>query len=197
MRINVRTLKSGNRYACVTMSDEVAAMIDKPYVSVKRMQDRLAFVPWDNKTGNGTVVLSNNTLQFGVQEDCEKMLDFCGQYYLVNKTDSGIVYVKLADRHPFDREVVEYNGSTHDKCSELIADDLLPSEGETPKWVKKPSLKELLKAEIEKKQKELEPIQKDIDAAKALLKEAEDRYEEVNIKLRAFCSAYNYIKDGE
>ena len=200
MRINVRTLKNGNRYACVTVSDDVAAMIDKPYVSVKRMQDRLAFVPWDNKTGYGTVVLNNNTLQFGVQEDCEKMLDFCGQYYLVNKTDSGIVFVKLADRHPFDREVVEYNGSTHDKCSELPPDTRLDSV-DNPIGLydvgKVPSLKELLKAEIEKKQKELEPIQKDIDAAKALLKEAEDRYEEVNIKLRAFCSAYNYIKDGE
>lgn len=175
MRINVRTLTNGSLYSYVSMSDDVAAMFTKPYVSVKRMQDRLAFCQWDKKTGQGTVKVGKNSLQFGVQEDCEKIKDFCGQYYLVNKTDSEIVFVKLADRHPFDKEVGEYNSSPHDKCSEL------PKEAPHSA-----TLAEMIDEAIKRKQGEVDRAAEEVVAAENILKDAKERFDKLSEELSAY-----------
>jgi hypothetical protein len=178
IRINVRTLKNGNLYSYVSMSEEVAALFEKPYVSVKRMNDRLAFCQWDNKTGRGEVTINNGRLQFGVQADCEKMQDFCGQYYLYGKTDSGVIYVKLEDRRPFDREVGEYLASPHDKCSEHVVTQTA-------------CLSDMLQQAIERKSGELTKAAEEVTAAENLLKEAQERFDKVSAELNAYYVVLN------
>jgi len=199
IRINVRPSKryEGKLYAYVALSDETREMFDKPYVSVKRMHDRLAFVPWEYKTGNGTVAVSGNSLQFGLQADCEKMQDFCGEYNLVNKTDNGVVFVKLADRKPFAREF-EKDGSKHDKVADMVVDDLLPAAGETPQFIGLPTLKELLGKKIEEGQAKLAEIKAEIDRLnKQYIEPLREQAYEIDQELCAFCTAYNCLKDGE
>ena len=173
MRINVYDT-NGKRYGYISLSEDVAAMFDKPYVSIKRMQDRLAFVPWDNKTEQGIVSVSNGKIQFGLQSDCDKAQDFCGQYYLVNKTDSGIVFVKLADRHPFDRELPERVHTPHDKCTEPVV--VTQSAG----------LTDMLRDAIERKKEEVNKAAENVTAAENLLNEAKERLDRLAEELRAY-----------
>lgn len=182
IRINVRRLQNGNLYSYVSLSEDVAALFEKPYVSVKRMNDRLAFCQWDKRAGRGEVTLNNGRLQFGVQADCEKMQDFCGQYYLYGKTDSGVIYVKLEDRHPFDREVGEYHGSKHDKCTH--ADDLPPQKDDAPRFTQ--SLREMLREAIERKQSEVNTAAEEVTAAENLLNEAKERLDRLAEELNAY-----------
>lgn len=200
IRINVRPLRgyAGKLYAFVSLSDETRALFDKPYVSVKRMQDRLAFVPWDNKTeGRGTVAVGCNTLQFGLQTDCEKMQDFCGEYDLVNKTDAGVVFVKLADRKPFTIEF-EKAESKRGKVADAVAEDLVPAAGEPQQFVGVPTLKELLGKKIEEGQAKLDEINTEIDRLnKQYIEPLINQADEIDKELRAFCKAYNCLKDGE
>lgn len=173
MRINVYDT-NGKRYGYISLSEDVAAMFDKPYVSIKRMQDRLALVPWDNKTEQGIVSVSNGKIQFGLQSDCDKVQDFCGQYYLVNKTDSGIVFVKLADRHPFDREFPERVHTPHDKCTEPVV--VTQSVG----------LTDMLRDAIERKKEEVNKAAEEVTAAENLLNEAKERLDRLAEELSAY-----------
>lgn len=181
IRINVtgKGYKSGN----VSLSEEVMQYFTHPYYSVKRMKDRLMFIPWDNKTERGIVALGNNALQFGLCSDCEKMKDFCGEYYLYSINENGAVWVKLEDRHPFKREVTSRENVKYDKVADTDASEV--------------TLAELLEKAIEEKQKELEPISNDIKEAQALLDELQEKWHEVNEQLKAYCSAYNIAKGGE
>lgn len=200
IRINVKPTTGKRWRAQVALSDEAVALFDKPYVSVKRMQDRLAFCQWDNKTGQGMSVLNNNILQFGVLEDCEKMKDFCGEYNLVTKTDSGIVFVKLADRKPF---TISYDRehTPHDKCTELPPDTRLDSV-ENPIGLYEagnvPSLKELLGEKIEEGEKQLKEIRAEIERLmKEYIEPMQEKADNLNDEIRAYCKAYNYMRDGE
>lgn len=182
IRINV----TGKEYKCgyVSLSEEVMQYFKSPYYSVKRMNDRLMFIPWNEKTERGIVVLGNNTLQFGLQSDCEKMKDFCGEYYLYSTNENGAVWVKLEDRHPFEREYKDRDASKRDKVAMNLGGNV-------------PTLTELLEKAIEEKQKELEPISNDIKEAQALLDELQEKWHEVNDQLKAYCTAYNIAKGGE
>lgn len=175
----------------VSFSDETLAMFTKPYISVKRMQDRLAFMQWDTKTGQGFSAICNGMLRFAKQTDCEKMLDFCGEYALVTQTDNGIVFVKLEDRLPFTTVVTTATdgNDVHAINTETLVKTVPVSD--------KPNLSQLLAEEIEKKQKELAEISNQIDAIKnGVLRTAQERYEKVNNELRAYCIAYNMAKEN-
>lgn len=184
IRINVHKLTDDRLHAMVSLADDVIEMFGgKPYVSVKRMQDRLAFVPWDNKTGRGMVAISNNSLQFGVQSDCEKMKDFCGEYTLVGNNESGIVYVKLEDRRPFEREYEREKGIKHDKVAEesqsaVTGKDLGGSVGL--------DFASMIEQRIKEKQEEIRKADEEVTAAQTILDEAKERLSKLNNDLRSY-----------
>lgn len=197
IRINV----TGKEYKCgyVSLSEEVMQYFKSPYYSVKRMNDRLMFIPWNEKTERGIVVLGNNTLQFGLQSDCEKMKDFCGEYYLYSTNEKGAVWVKLEDRHPFEREYKDRDASKRDKVAMPTVPEVLHLDEQPVMYLSGnvPTLAELLEKAIEEKQKELEPISNDIKEAQALLDELQEKWDAVNNQLKAYCTAYNIAKGGE
>lgn len=181
IRINVKKV-SGNEdrlYCNVSFPDEARELFKKPYVSAKRMQDRLAFVPWDNKTGRGTVAVGANSIQFGLQSDCEKMQDFCGEYNLVNTTDNGIVFVKLADRKPFKREL-DTTPSTHDSCPKDV-----------PVVAQPASIKDVLRDAIERKKEDVKKAAEEVVAAENLLAEAKERLAKITDELSAYYVVLN------
>lgn len=184
LRINVYE-RNGQLAAYCSISDETMELFTHPYYSVKRMQDRLAFMPWEHK-GRGMVRLGDGTLQYGVQEDCEKMKDFCGEYWLVGNNDKGVVWVKLEDRHPFKREVLNRVSTTRDAVAPVMYE-----AGNVP------SLAELLAKEITKKNGELEKIELDLTAAREMVDELEGNWHAKNREIETLKSALNVAKDGE
>jgi len=193
MRICIHGTKDKKRIY-VSFNDDTLAMFTKPYVSVKRMQDRLAFMQWDTKTGQGFSAISNGMLRFSKQTDCEKMFDFCGEYNVVTKTDNGVVYVKLCDRMPLTTVVTNNE-------ERAVLEDLVPERNDalshfvpqTPSQ----SLADLLAIAIEKKQKELDTAQEEINVIKnGVLMRAMKRYEKINEELIAYCNAYNLAKES-
>lgn len=86
VRIIINTNSDGKRNGVVTFGTEAARRLreerDATYVSLKRMNDRLAFVPWDNKGSKDGVVLLSKTdmLQFSRPDDLEMLEAFEGEY---------------------------------------------------------------------------------------------------------------------
>ena len=187
IRINVTGdgYKSGN----VTLSEEVMQYFTHPYYSVKRMGDRLMFIPWGKKTERGIVALGNNSLQFGVKSDCETMKDFCGEYYLFGANSSnGEVWVRLEDRHPFKKEVTSRENIKYDKVAttEVAEEDVV---------------KTFFEKEIERVESEQKKIKDEIDRitneCSRKVQPLHAKKRELNERLIAFCKAYNYLKGGE
>lgn len=100
MRINVAIESSGRKRAVIYLPQETQNLFSKPYISVRRMNDRLAFMQWDNKTERGMCAISKGVIQFGVESDVEKIEDFVGEYDVVNSTDNGVVFIKMEDKLP-------------------------------------------------------------------------------------------------
>ena len=189
MRISVYD-RFGRYDGIVNLSENVAKMFEKPYVEIRRMQDRLAFVPWDKKTGKGLYLINNAKIQFSQQFDCEKALDFCGEWEedMVAKTDNGVVFVKLGDMKPFSKSFSKKHAG-HVQTQ---------PEEETPKKEKKhepsQSLIDLLGAAIEKTKKDLKHEDEIIETLKEELDKATKRRENVNRELLAYFNAYNAAK---
>lgn len=100
MRINVAIESSGRKRAVIYLPQETQDLFSKPYISVRRMNDRLAFIQWDKKTERGMCAISKGVIQYGVESDVEKIEDFVGEYDVVNRTDNGVVFIKMDDKHP-------------------------------------------------------------------------------------------------
>ena len=116
--------------------------------------------------------------------------------------ESGAVWVKLGDRHPFEREYKDRDASKHDKVAivgenNLVVDDLLPEPGDKPKLIGLPTLTDLLEKAIEEKQKELEPITEEITEEQEYIDKLREKWHEVNDQLKAYTKAYEIAKGGE
>ena len=184
----------------VSFPDAVAPMFEKPYVSVKRMQDRLAFVPWDTKTEQGIVAVGKNIIHFSKKADAEKMADFFGQYNLVGKTDSGIVYVKLCDRKPFDREYKDRKRTPFAKCTD-------PEPETVPEITAIPSretfintnelLVGTLKKMIDEKVRKRTDIGRELDKMDEEIRKLREQYIKLSNEVDAFQKALTYAEGGE
>lgn len=191
LRISVMPLTETRNYANVSFSDDVKAMFSKEYLSVKRMQDRLAFVPWDNKTGYGTVAISGrNIVQFGLQNDCDKMMDFCGEYDIVNRTDNGVVFVKLEDRRPLKK----WNKDIEERFREVSHDPVTVLPKEPPVITQAQMLSDALRDAIENKETELRTAEEELDTALALAEDARRNRDKVEKELLAYKAAYEVAK---
>lgn len=191
LRISVMPLTETRNYANVSFSDDVKAMFTKEYLSVKRMQDRLAFVPWDNKTGYGTVAISDrNIIQFGLQSDCDKMMDFCGEYDIVNRTDNGVVFVKLEDHRPLKKR----NKDIEEQFREVSPEPVTVMPEEPPVITQAQMLSDVLRDAIENKEAELKNAEQDLDTALALAEDARRNRDKVEKELSAYKAAYKVAK---
>lgn len=120
MRIAVYETTQGCPAGSVVISGDTYSMFTKPYVQLKRIGDRLGFIPRDN-VGNGRVgivAVRPDKFQFTFSAAVEKLREFCGEYDTVNVTDNGVVFIRLADRKDYTRTTSGTKGCFHSKKQE-------------------------------------------------------------------------------
>lgn len=100
MRVAVYDTTAGET-AIIELGDGVGKMFPKPFVELRRMNDRIGFVPRDDKNTRGVAAIREDRLQFATKENCDKLRDFCGEYDKVHITDGGVVFLKLDDKKDY------------------------------------------------------------------------------------------------
>ena len=158
VRIAVYTKGNGKESVCVTFNDDTyLALLDfGRYFTIKRMNDRLAFVGWKNKTERGMAHLDNNMLQFNVPSDVELAKEFAGQYNVMINANDKMMYVSLEDRRDFSVTLPPVNGR---KLDETLS--AKPAEQTAA-----PSLTDMLQTAINTCETELKDLERKIDEAK-------------------------------
>lgn len=179
MRVNVYKTTNGQN-GLVSLSEETMKLFTKPYVTVKKWSDRLAFVPWETKTGQGMYVVSNGKIQMGMPSDCELLKEFCGEYDDVVQTENGMVYVKLSDRRDFKTVGASILGTKHTNPTER-SPRVIPTSTM--------SLVEMLEQEIGRANDRLDSLEEELREAEKLVLEYQSKCEVVRGELKAYKAA--------
>lgn len=185
VRIAVYTKGNGNECVCVTFNDDAhLALLDfGRYFTIKRMNDRLAFVGWKNKTGRGMAHLNNNMLQFSVPSDIEIAKEFAGQYNVMRSANDKMMFVSLEDRKDFAVTLPQVNGR---KMDETLSAKPTEQTATT-------SLTEMLQTAINACETELKDLERKIDEAKEvynnLIRELKAKDEETKAYRNALYAA--------
>lgn len=197
LRVNVWNGEDNQRKAIVKFGDEIAQLITKPYVSCKRMHDRLAFMQWDNKTENGIVLFSGNKLQFALAADCEKMMDFVGEYDVdvVNHNENGVVFVKLADRKPTKKALTEVEEKPTLTVASGVTATIDPSL--ILRAERKAGLAEMLEDAIAELQARYDALEQEHIAARELLNEIAGKQGNVYDQIKTYKAALEIARKGE
>lgn len=114
VRVSVHDAQKG-KVAVIVFSDEVMRMFPQntSFVSLRRVEDRLAFVPHESRTERGAVVLKNNKLMVSTTSACAKALDFCGEYDDIVQAANGMLFVKLSQKRGYDTVLPTRFGDIH------------------------------------------------------------------------------------
>ena len=191
MRVNVYKTASGYT-GYVTLCEEALSMFNgKQYVSISRMQNRLAFVPHDYKSGRGEVSIRNSRIQFGMQSDCEMLQDFCGEYDTINRTETGVVFIKLEDKRGYDNVGAVQSGIPHKSTSRKAV------KSEEPKVVKKQptmSLADMLQTAVDHAKEELRKLESERIAISKRLEQIARLQAQTNDAITAYQLALSVAK---
>ena len=163
VRIAQYTKGNGNKSICVTFNDDsYLELLDKgTYFTIKRMNDRLAFVGWKNKM-TGATLLNNNMLQYALADDIETASEFVGEYNILRDANDTMMFVSLEDRRNLSLQLPSTSGKTRHHSQ--------PDTTPTP--VATDSLADILTASIEETRSELAKVEeqwKELDERKSAL----------------------------
>lgn len=189
VRIAQYTNGNGNKSICVTFNDDsYLELLDKgTYFTIKRMNDRLAFVGWKNKM-TGATLLNNNMLQYALADDIETASEFVGEYNILRDANDTMMFVSLEDRRNFSLQLPSTSGKTRHHSQ---PDTVHTTEQATPST---PLLVDALSDAITRTQNSLAELSAERDKIAQQLQEIDSRREALEFQLDAYRNALAVAK---
>lgn len=195
IRINIYETKLGRR-VYVRLAGDTYKMFPKPYVELRRIQDRIGFVPRDQQNNSGIVAIRENKLQFALETDCRKMEDFCGEYDEVNVTESGVVFLKLSDKKPYSQVRKPRLGMVCEKehGRSFVENPVKPKELPEPT-----ELAEMLEREVDRERGRRQGLEQRLVEIEAERKRIVEQINDADRKIAAYENAVGFARgiDGQ
>ena len=190
VRISCYEDSNGKAFANISFGDGVMRKIGAPYITLHRVDDKLVFVPHQEKK-YGRIRVNNSKAQFGKDDDVITLLDFVGEYPL-KRADNGMPYVDLADRTGYTEIHSSVKGFTKNGTTPVENEKV----AENPTVVENApaSLAEMLEAAISDTQDALQEVSDRLVEAKAAYEHILEEQAEWLSKLEVYRSALKLAK---